>query len=199
MKTFVTSDLHLGHKNILKFNPDTRPYASVDEMNEALVENWNSVVGPSDTVYNLGDVAFMGYSKLEPLLERLNGIHILIYGNHDQVIKKNLDKVISRGLIREVHDYYELNVNRQTICMSHYSMRVWNKMHHGSIMLYGHSHGSLPGIGRSMDVGIDSSDLASNQRPFLLDDVIDYMNTKEVVTFDHHVSPTLTRKVGKNC
>lgn len=190
MTMFVTSDLHLGHKNILKFNSETRPYDSVEEMNEALVNNWNSVVGPDDTVFNLGDVAFMGYKKLAPYLDRLNGRHILIYGNHDQVIKKNLDEILRKRLIDEVHDYLEIKVNKQTICMCHYAMRVWNKMHHGSLMLYGHSHGSLPGLGRSMDVGIDSSDMNSNQRPFLLQDVIDYLNTKEIVYVDHHRGTT---------
>lgn len=188
MTMWVTSDLHLGHKNILKFNPATRPYIDVDEMNQALVDNWNSVVQPNDIVFNLGDISFMGFPRTLEVLRELNGDQTLIFGNHDQRFRKeqNQKTLKEEGLIHRFYDYLELKVEGQTICMSHYSMRVWNKMHHGSIMLYGHSHGSLPGFGRSMDVGIDSSDLDSCQRPFLLNDVIDYLNTKEIEFIDHH-------------
>lgn len=185
---YVTSDLHFFHKNILRFNPETRPYTSIEEMNEALIENWNSVVSPEDDVYDLGDFAFAGVSRQISILERLNGRHHLIRGNHDQMWRKqqNIDRALKNGWFDSIQDYIELKYNRATVCMFHYAPRVWNKSHHGSYFLYGHSHGSLPGIGRSMDVGIDSSDMKSHQKPFLLDDVLDYLSTKETVVTDHH-------------
>ena len=64
--------------------------------------------------------------------------------------------------------------------MSHYAHRTWDKSHHGSLHLYGHSHGTLPGVGRSMDVGVDSTDMNSDFTPFLLDDVIKFLMTKEI-------------------
>jgi calcineurin-like phosphoesterase family protein len=76
---FLISDTHFGHTNIIKYCD--RPFASADDMDEALVENWNATVGPYDKVYHLGDVA-MSHKKL-PILERLNGTKILIKGNHD--------------------------------------------------------------------------------------------------------------------
>lgn len=186
-KVFVTSDLHFGHRNILKFNPATRPYETVEEMDDALIQNWNRVVGPNDEVYNLGDLSFhRNFNATIEILKQLNGRHHLILGNHDQLLRKNRFRQAAENYLESIQDYVELKRNGQKIVMSHYSMRVWNCMHHGAIMLYGHSHGSLLGVGRSMDVGIDSSDMQSNQTPFDLDDVIAFLNNKPIVNVDHH-------------
>jgi calcineurin-like phosphoesterase family protein len=82
--TFFISDTHFGHKNIVNFTHNDkplRPFASAEEMDEALVENWNRVVGDKDTVYHLGDVAIN--RKALPIMDRLNGRKVLIKGNHD--------------------------------------------------------------------------------------------------------------------
>lgn len=82
---FVTSDTHFGHEKCLEFmRPDgelLRPFSSVEEMNEVLIERWNEKVMPGDTIYHLGDVA-MKRKSLE-CLARCNGRKILIRGNHD--------------------------------------------------------------------------------------------------------------------
>ena len=78
---FFTSDTHWGHLNILKFC--NRPWPTVEEMDEALINNWNSVVGEHDIVFHLGDFAFAPNSKWKEILGRLNGIHYLILGNHE--------------------------------------------------------------------------------------------------------------------
>ena len=193
-KIFVTSDLHIRHKNILKFNPDTRPWATVEEMEDAIATNWNSVVGENDIVWNLGDV-FFGHEKyVEPFLSRLNGHHHLILGNHDQRFAKFNKgilqltglgkKMLDKGYFRSIQTYSEFYHDKKFVCLFHYSPRVWNKAHHNAYMLYGHSHGGLKGIGRSMDVGIDSSEMASNATPFLLDDVLAYLEKREPV--QHH-------------
>lgn len=191
-KVFVTSDLHFFHKNILKFNPHTRPYKYVDEMNDALIENWNNVVGPDDDVYDLGDISFSSFSKMLPLLLKLNGRHHLIRGNHDNPLQKekNIEEALRLGALYSVNDYLEIKHNGKKVIMCHYAFRVWNKSHHGSFMLYGHSHGSLEGIGRSMDVGIDACEMESNGAPFLLDDVLEYLETKPIHRVDHHTSTT---------
>ena len=77
---WFTSDLHFGHQNIIKFC--NRPWKTVEEMNEGLIANWNSVVKDDDIVFDLGDFAFAPNSKWKEILSRLNGIHYLILGNH---------------------------------------------------------------------------------------------------------------------
>lgn len=78
---FFTADTHFGHKKIIEFEANARPFFTVEEMNEALVDNWNSVVGKKDVIYHLGDVLF-GRDAFK-YLGRLNGIKKLIMGNHD--------------------------------------------------------------------------------------------------------------------
>ena len=78
-ETFLISDTHFGHTNIIKYCD--RPFANVDAMDEALIKNWNSVVGPQDKVYHLGDVTLS--TKKMWIMDHLNGKKILIKGNHD--------------------------------------------------------------------------------------------------------------------
>jgi len=86
MKTFLISDTHFGHANILTFkNEDGSPvrsFASLEEMNETMIDNWNKTVGKEDKVYHLGDVLFTK-KWLDLILPRLNGTKVLIKGNHD--------------------------------------------------------------------------------------------------------------------
>lgn len=85
MAIFYTSDLHFGHANIIQYC--NRPWATVDEMNAGLVANWNSVVGPDDTVFVLGDFAMNRGATLH-WVSKLNGRKILIIGNHDSCFLK---------------------------------------------------------------------------------------------------------------
>ena len=52
---WFTSDLHLGHRAVINFQD--RPFGTVEEMNEALIKNWNFLVAKNDTVYILGDIS----------------------------------------------------------------------------------------------------------------------------------------------
>lgn len=83
---FFTADLHLGHKGIVEFihaptGEPMRPWDDIDEMNEALIANWNKTVGPKDKVYVLGDVVMN--RRCMPLIGRLQGRKTLVGGNHD--------------------------------------------------------------------------------------------------------------------
>ena len=80
-KVYLTSDDHFNHSNILKFCQ--RPFKSVEEMNEALIANWNNKVPEDGIVFHLGDFAWGPISQWRPIVERLNGKIILIKGNHD--------------------------------------------------------------------------------------------------------------------
>ena len=78
---FFTSDTHFNHEAILRFCD--RPFTSIQEHDKVLIDNWNSVVGPEDTVFHLGDFCFGGFPKWKEIREQLNGHIILIVGNHD--------------------------------------------------------------------------------------------------------------------
>lgn len=87
---YLISDTHFNHGNILKFTDrntgqPVRPFQSVHDMNETMVENWNKVVKPGDKVYHLGDVFFGSEVHFKALWPRLNGRKRLIVGNHDNV------------------------------------------------------------------------------------------------------------------
>ena len=86
---FYTSDLHFGHKNIIKY--ENRPFNSVEEMDEELIRRWNNKVGKNDEVYILGDFAFASGRRVNELLDRLNGRKYLLRGNHDHSFLKDRD------------------------------------------------------------------------------------------------------------
>jgi calcineurin-like phosphoesterase family protein len=142
---FFTADLHIGHRNIIKYS--NRPYANEDEMNEALIENWNKTVKTSDSIYVLGDFSFAG-QRIEPIFKRLNGSKYLVKGNHD-------DKFCTKLGWGWVKDVYELRLGDDSIWLAHYPHRSWNKSFHGAYHFYGHTHGHLADWGRSTDVGVD--------------------------------------------
>lgn len=102
-KIFVVSDTHFGHSNILNFmDKDGHRFrgslfSSVQEMNETMVENWNSVVSDQDIVYHMGDVYFGNPKDAEKYISRLNGRKRLLLGNHDDgkcaVLQKHFQKI----------------------------------------------------------------------------------------------------------
>lgn len=86
-KTFLISDTHFGHANILTFKKQNgdplRSFHNIVEHDEHLIEQWNKTVSPNDKVYHLGDVGFKNFTNLSLILNRLNGTKVLIKGNHD--------------------------------------------------------------------------------------------------------------------
>lgn len=182
--TWFISDTHFGHANIIKYSQ--RPYKDVDEMNEMMVQEWNKLVKPEDNVYHNGDFAFMPYDKFRQLLWRLNGHIYVQLGNHDKVITQHRNDLLKQGKIVSIENYRELKIDGQMIVLFHYGQRVWNKSHHGSIHLYGHSHGSLPPHGKSVDVGVDCKEITHEYRPIHLDEILKYMKTREEAVVDHH-------------
>ncbi len=82
MERWFTSDLHIGHARIIELC--NRPFSDVNEMNEALVENWNGRIGPEDSVFVLGDVALGKLDESLAVVKQLNGRKYLVPGNHDR-------------------------------------------------------------------------------------------------------------------
>ena len=147
MRTWFTADTHFGHANIIKFCG--RPFKDVDEMDRTLIEVWNAVVRPEDTVWHLGDFAFRSTKDPEAYLRRLHGTKHLVVGNHDGEASRSAP---SWGSVQDMA-HVSIDGHRVTLC--HYAMRVWPRSHHGALHFYGHSHGNLPGDSQSCDVGMD--------------------------------------------
>ena len=162
--THFTSDIHFQHRKIIEYS--NRPFSSVEEMDEALIQNWNRVVKPDDYCFSLGDFAFAKIGRIKEILSRLNGHKHLINGNHCETIKENRRELLDCQLVDSISDYKEIKIAGQFIVLFHYSTRVWNKSHRGSWALWGHSHGSLSPHGKSVDVGVDAPFVLNGERPY---------------------------------
>ncbi len=162
-----------------------RPFETTDEMDEALIKNWNAVVDPEDEVFHLGDVGLNKPERLKEILGELNGKIYLIEGNHEHTAKKA--KCIDRfEWVKPYHKLDEMIDGKDIrICLFHFPIACWDKSHHGAFCLHGHSHGSyfIP-KGKILDVGIDGP--ISNLAPVSLTQVIEYMKTREHEVLDHH-------------
>ena len=135
---FFTADTHFCHSNII--HSCERPFDDVDEMNLALIKNWNSLVSKNDEVYILGDFLYRGTAReANEILSKLKGKKYLIKGNHEKYLT---DSEFRSGAFKWVKDYYILKHGGTVFVLSHYPMLEWYKSHHGSIHLYGHVHNS---------------------------------------------------------
>lgn len=134
MKTFLISDTHFNHKNILCFKDEfeqvIRPFSSVEEMNETMITNWNKVVSPTDKVYHLGDVAMSNFTKLKEIFDRLNGTKVLIKGNHDNL---KLSQYIQ--LFKDVRSYHQLD----KFILSHIPLHP-DTLYRWKANIHGHTH-----------------------------------------------------------
>ena len=150
-------------------------------MDEVLIHNWNERVSVDDIVYHLGDVSFRSPQQTVRTLARLNGTIHIILGNHDKTIRKSS---AVRERFESVSELLEIDISKQHIVLCHYAMRTWNRSHHGSWHLYGHSHGNLTDDpnARSMDVGVDPNDYC----PVHVDEIARHMKKKDFRAVDHH-------------
>jgi len=160
-KLFFTADEHYGHANIIKYCD--RPYETVYEMNEDIVQRHNSVVSSNDNVIHAGDFTLQGRKKAHEYIDRLNGSHIFLRGSHDYWLPNDHQMIWEGNLCKD---------GFTVIC--HYCMRTWARSHFNSFHLYGHSHGKLAPIGKSWDIGVDNN----NFYPLSVQDVIKIMDDR---------------------
>lgn len=172
--TYFTSDTHFGHANIIKFC--NRPFATAREMDEALINNWNSKITKNDTVYHLGDFA-LGCSekRISEIIYELNFEHLhVIKGNHERSFAGwyRLKKPFN---VSFYGSYLETKIDGLDFTLCHYPIVQWNKCHYGAYHLFGHVHGGLPqNDERSLDVGADTN----NYFPYSLDNIVDKLKNK---------------------
>jgi len=177
MNVFFTADHHFGHENIIRFCD--RPFGSVEEMDEALVERWNERVGPDDVVYHLGDFTLGG--KAAALFNRLNGV-IYVLGNHWHHDRRWLPKGFgwtpwpsaSRWEVEIAPPLMVLwfgETPSVPVVLCHYPLAEWDRKRYGAWHLHGHSHGKHRGEGLIMDVGVDCTGFY----PVSLEEVAEFM------------------------
>lgn len=147
IKPFFTADEHYGHKNIIEYS--NRPFRSVDEMDETLIANFNSVVPDNENSITIHAGDFTLWKKTSGVykkyVSRLNGNHIFLKGSHDYWLNDNAPRIWERIL------------DKQYIVVCHYAMRTWARSHYNSWQLYGHSHGKLEPVGKQWDIGVDNN------------------------------------------
>lgn len=149
---YFTSDTHFGHHNIIKYC--NRPFNNIDEHDDALVDNWCSIVKKGDTVYHLGDFGnTKDYDRLRKICNKLTGQIMFIRGNHDT----NLDAIKFRfKFIKDTHLISTKIENAKIrLFLSHYPHRTWIHRSRDSYHLFGHTHGNLGSHGLSFDIGVD--------------------------------------------
>lgn len=149
-KVFFTSDLHFGHQNIIRFC--NRPWKTTEEMDKALIENWNSVVGKNDIVFDLGDFAFAPNWRWKEILSQLNGKHYLILGNHD-ITRWPGDSIME--LFEGVYQQLILKIDGRFVYLNHYPYLcfggAWRDPQNAVWQLFGHVHSGPNSSGKDCD------------------------------------------------
>lgn len=168
-RKWFTADTHFNHEKILEITG--RKFGSVDEHDEALIENINRCVQPTDLLYIVGDFCWHGG---EQILKRIRCQNkYLILGNHDRAKDAKQFKAVEDTLVVKACNY--------DIFLSHYPHAYWPSSHRGGLHVYGHVHSEreetldtvFPGR-RSMDVGIDNAFLLLGEyRPFMDQEIVD--------------------------
>lgn len=135
MKTFLISDTHFCHANILTFtdknNNKIRPeFKDVKDMDLTMIYNWNSIVSPEDKVYHLGDIAMTSFTHLKNIFDVLNGTKILIKGNHD-----NLKLSQYQQLFKDIRAYHVLD----NFILSHIPIHP-DSLYRWKANIHGHLH-----------------------------------------------------------
>ena len=133
---YYISDLHFGHANVIRY--DARPFKDVDEMNAALIANWNARVTGEDTVYILGDFIWGRDDKGWPnILKALAGNKVLIRGNHDP---RQFSRATQQRF-QEITNLKEIKDSGKHVVLCHYPMPFFRAGSAASCyMLYGHVH-----------------------------------------------------------
>jgi len=163
MNTWIISDTHFYHFNVIKY--ESRPFNTIKEMNKYMVKQWNSVVNKNDLVYHLGDVSLGKKEESRHILSQLNGIKILILGNHDHFSitaykQMGFWKVYDKSILLD-----------KFIILSHEPLYFRNLG--PFINIHGHVHSKTIDHSDYFNVSVETNDY----KPYLLQDILDQLST----------------------
>jgi calcineurin-like phosphoesterase family protein len=180
------SDPHFYHENVISYSK--RPFASADQMNEELIRLYNERIGKSDVVLWLGDCFFCSAEKGARILIRLNGVKVLVRGNHDRPAA-----AMARMGFAVVADQLTLSISGKKVLASHYpypgvqsaedlrepGKQIVDKFdrpvrHKDQILLHGHTHSSERYLDGMVHCGVDAWDY----RPAMYEEVESFIKDK---------------------
>lgn len=178
-KIFLTSDLHFGHDREFLWGP--RGFKSSEEHDEAIIANWNLVVGPDDEVYVLGDIMLGDNDHGKSCVERLNGNIHLVRGNHDTDRRWNEVYPTISNIVEFCGWAEVIHYRKYHFYLSHFPTETANieaeSLHQCTLNLFGHTHSKdkfRADQPMYYNVALDAND----NTPVLLDDIIDRMKEK---------------------
>jgi len=138
MKTFVISDTHFHHKNIIEYSK--RPFKTIEEMDAEIIKRWNNKVSKEDLVIHLGDFGLGDNNQIKSTRDKLNGTIVLLRGNHDHKSVRNAGFIIIKGTL-EIDN----------IVLSHNPLKK-DEIPTGFVNVHGHIHDKESAIGINISV-----------------------------------------------
>lgn len=177
MTRFFTSDTHFGHANIIKYCE--RPFKDYTHMDRVIIDNWNSVVGDTDVVYHLGDLALGPSDRWDEILKSLNGYKVFVVGNHDRIFAGEKERQRAKWdekyheWFDEVFDNYEGLVleDGTTVNLSHFPYEAdhmdearymeFRLVDKGVPLVHGHTHAEF--VKHGMDARVSFSKAGTRQ------------------------------------
>ena len=170
MNTWFTSDMHFGHANIIRYSH--RPFRDLDHMHAALIDRWNEVVQPEDTIWVLGDVAMGIIDESLAFVGRLNGRKLLLAGNHDRCWAFHgpkhepwIERYEAAGFAEVHQGQMPFDLGGQSVELCHFPYRGDSQYEDrylearpvdtGAWLLHGHVHETWKQWGRMINVGCD--------------------------------------------
>lgn len=165
---YYVSDLHIGHEKIIKLC--NRPFNSLEEMNNALIANWNAKVKPTDEVYIVGDLFLHMPENGDEIISKLNGTKYLIVGNHDW---SWMDKIDLKKHFKKVSELMTIIDRNKTITLCHYPMMDFR----GDFLVYGHIHNNTKDfywpLLKTMDNAFNAGVEINNYEPSTFNELVE--------------------------
>lgn len=187
MQTFITSDTHFNHKNMIGetgFCTTRKGFKWVEDMNRIIINNWNATVKETDTVYMLGDMGIGSVKEIFELMNQLNGIIYIVKGNHDS--SRLLKYLVKHGPMINGQPKFNLiemgtiiKKNGKQYFLTHYPQGFGE--HRKTLRnLCGHIHEEKAADANVLNVGLDSPEIPNEYfgEPILLDDAMSIVDAK---------------------
>ena len=133
---WLTSDTHFCHNK--EFIYKARGFNSIEEMNDAIITNWNKVIQPDDIVYHLGDIILSDIDGGINILNKLSGKIRLAIGNHDT--ENRLARYRALGLFDDIQFGYSIKYHKKRLLLTHYPQLTGNFDGSKTYSIHGHTH-----------------------------------------------------------